>query len=228
MPFAGFPRDVHFTPVPGPLFGPLLEQIDDLGELKCTLRLIWLLHQKRGSPRYVTLREMQVDRVLAKALATQGDTTSSELARAMTLAVRRGTVVSGHIQNKGAREQAYALNTELDRRALESTVVEGQAASLAEPGVEPWDGATERPNIFALYEDNIGMLSPMIAEELKEAEKAYPESWIEDAIREAVSSNKRSWRYISRILERWERDGRSDGEPGRYPKKAGYPEHLRR
>ncbi len=34
----GFPRGVHLTPVPSPLLGPLLADIDDIGELKCTLR----------------------------------------------------------------------------------------------------------------------------------------------------------------------------------------------
>ena len=60
MNFAGFPRKVRFTPVPSPLFGPLLEQIDDLSELKCTLRLIWLLHQKRGYPQ-VSFAERDAD-----------------------------------------------------------------------------------------------------------------------------------------------------------------------
>ena len=72
------------------------------------------------------------------------------------------------------------------------------------------------------------MISPMIADELKEAEEAYPQAWIEDAIREAVGNNKRSWRYVARILERWEREGRSNGGPGRHSEKVGYPEHRRR
>ena len=40
MPSSEFPPRVRYTPVPNPLFGPLLEQIDDLAELKCTLRVI--------------------------------------------------------------------------------------------------------------------------------------------------------------------------------------------
>ena len=59
------------------------------------------------------------------------------------------------------------------------------------------------------------MLTPMIAEELKEAEKLYPASWIESAFKEAVTRNKRSWRYISRILERWASEGKEYGEPRR-------------
>jgi DnaD/phage-associated family protein len=69
----------------------------------------------------------------------------------------------------------------------------------------------ELPDIFTLYEQNIGMLTPMIAEELREAEKLYPLNWIKDAIKEAVALNKRSWRYIAAILERWSAEGRSDG-----------------
>jgi DNA replication protein len=74
-------------------------------------------------------------------------------------------------------------------------------------------------NIFTLYEQNIGMITPMIAEELKEAEKLYPPRWIEEAFKEAVTLNKRSWRYIARILERWASEGKDSGEHKRDIKK---------
>ncbi len=66
----------------------------------------------------------------------------------------------------------------------------------------------ERPNIFVLYEQNIGLLSPLLADQLIEAEKQYPHEWIEDAFREAVQRNKRNWSYIRAILRRWETEGR--------------------
>jgi DNA replication protein len=66
----------------------------------------------------------------------------------------------------------------------------------------------ERPNIFILYEQNIGLLSPLIADELKEAAEQYPVEWIEAAFREAVVHNKRKWSYIRAILRRWETEGR--------------------
>ena len=88
--------------------------------------------------------------------------------------------------------------------------------------------APEPLNIFSLYEDNIGVLSPLIVDELKEAEQAYPQGWIEDAFREAVTRNKRSWRYVAKILESWEREGRTDGGAGRHTEKTGYQEYFRR
>ncbi len=66
----------------------------------------------------------------------------------------------------------------------------------------------ERPNIFVLYEQNIGLLSPLIADQLRDAAEQYPPEWIEAAFREAVQHNKRNWRYISAILRRWETEGR--------------------
>ena len=216
--FPGFPRQVRYTPVPSPLFGPLLVQIDDLGELKCTLRFIWLLHQKRGFPRFVTLKELLADRTLVDALTADG------VRRALGLAVSRGTLVAAARVGNGDADRVYALNREADRNAL-ARIAEEMAREGVAIGAPPWEGAPERGNVFALYEDNIGMLNPMIADELREAEDLYPIEWLEDAFREAVGQNKRSWRYISRILERWEREGRSNrdnGEPGRHLKKAGY------
>jgi DNA replication protein len=66
----------------------------------------------------------------------------------------------------------------------------------------------ERPNIFVLYEQNIGLLSPLLADELKDAAEQYPVEWIEAAFREAVQHNKRNWSYIRAILRRWGTEGR--------------------
>ena len=216
MGFTGFPRSVRFTPVPNPIFGELLEQIDDLSELKCTLRVIWLMHMKRGYPRFLTLSELLRDRTLNRALVGAGKDTASEVRRGLTQAVQRGTLATVTVQKDGADECLYTLNTEAQRKALAGIKDGGRTGTTGLQADIP-EIPPERPNIFSLYEDNIGMLSPMIAEELKEAEEAYPQAWIVDAFREAVALNRRSWRYIARILERWEQEGRSNGGPGRYP-----------
>ena len=49
-----------------------------------------------------------------------------------------------------------------------------------------------RSSIFLLYEQNIGLLSPLIVEELTNAEREYPSEWIDEAFREAVRRNRRS------------------------------------
>ena len=227
MPFAGFPQKVRFTPVPNPLFGTLLEEIDDLGELKCTLRVIWLLHQKRGFPRYVTASELQADRVLARSLSDGVEDPAAAVRRSLEMAVRRGTLATAGAGGEEPKQRFFALNTEKDRRAL-AGLVGGEPPREAQEDGEALPDAVERPNIYALYEDNVGMLSPMIAEQLKEAEDSYPNEWIEEAFREAVKNNSRSWRYIAAILERWESEGREHGGTERHPKRAGYREYFRR
>ena len=204
--FAGFPQRMRFTPLPNIFFSQLLPQIDDLAELKTTLHIFRKVYHKKGYPKFVTLVELLGDKALMMGI---GD--GQALRRGLELAVGRGTLLHLTLDREGESEDLYFLNTEADRQAVAK--IEGGEISLgALPRKEPYE-AEEQPNIFALYEDNIGMLTPMIAEELKEAEKLYPASWIENAFKEAVTRNKRSWRYISRILERWASEGY--GESGR-------------
>ena len=219
--FTGFPTRVRFTPVPSPLFGPLLEQIGDLAELKATLRVIWALHEKRGYPRFVSLSSLLADRSLARALADGVSTHRALVETALARAVERGTLISAPVETDGDEERVYMLNTERDRKAL-AAITRADLVPMRLDVEGDWAEAEEPPNIFALYEDNVGILSPMMADELRDAEQRYPAPWIEDAFREAVLQNRRSWRYIQRILERWDREGRGDGEPGRHTKAAGY------
>lgn len=64
---------------------------------------------------------------------------------------------------------------------------------------------------FAVYEREIGSLTPMIAEDLRDAIEHYPRDWIILAMQEAARQNKRSWKYCLAILKRWKAEGfRSD------------------
>jgi DNA replication protein len=215
--FEGFSRRVRSIPVPSPMFGLLLEKIDDLAEFKATLRVMYLLQEKKVFPRFLTHSELMADRTLVQALATDGQPDHKRIELAVQKAVERGTLVSA--VGRDPEERLYMVNTEQNRVAL-ANMVGSDGVVDSGPSPEPWEGVANKPNVFAMYEANIGLLSPMVADELREAEELYPEEWIEDAFREAVGQNKRSWRYISRILERWDTEGRHDGKPGRHSKKS--------
>ena len=79
----------------------------------------------------------------------------------------------------------------------------------------------ERPNIFLLYEQNIGMITPMLADKLRRAERDYPDSWLRDAFDTAVTNNKRNWAYIQRILENWAKHGKDASPATRRPATGG-------
>ena len=237
MAFAGFPRDTLYTPTPDPLFGPLLEEIHDIAELKVTLRGLWLLHHKRQGIRVLSLDEFLSDTVLLRGLRPPADASPStsseqteaetgdvaeEIRRGLRLAVRRGVFLA---HEAGPGKVYFALNSDAGRRAIARMKQTGEEPSEGSSGAdEAPAGVQERPNIFALYEDTIGLLSPIIAERLKEAEERYPPGWIWEAFEIAALENKRSWQYIDAILKRWGSEGKSgwkgdsndDGKPGRH------------
>ena len=214
-PFSGFPQKMRLTPLPNIFFSQLLPHIDDITELKVTLHLFWVLYGKRGYPKFVTYGELLGDRLLMIGVGSE-----AALRSGLEGAVSRGTIIDLNLEQHGRTEKLYFLNTGSDseaRNRIERGEIDVGVLPEEEPFIEDMETA-EQPNIFTLYEENIGMLAPMIAEELKAAEQLYPASWIDDAFREAVSRNKRNWKYIEAILKRWDSEGREYGAPGRHSK----------
>ena len=218
--FKGFPAKMEFTSIPNLFFSRLLPQISDVTELKTTLNVLAMLYRKRGYPRFVTYGELLGNASLMSSLKGGAKPPDEVLRSALEMATQRGTVIHMVLDRDGVPEDIYFLNTESDRQIV-AKIQDGEfKLSGLKAGEQTYVPAEEQPDIFTLYEQNIGMLTPMIAEELHEAETLYPEVWIRDAIKEAVSLNKRNIRYIVRILERWSAEGKSDGTYRRYSKKG--------
>ena len=227
--FTGFPARMQFTPVPNAFFSALIPEISDAAELKVTLYIFFTLYRKKGYPRCVTYRELEGMPALMHSLGGAAEPPSEILRRALAMAVQRGTILHLAMDRNGVAEDIYFINTESDRGVVER-IKDGEISLeglVVGPETDNAVSGVDRPDIFTLYEDNIGMLTPIIAEELMQAEKIYPAEWIGDAIKEAVSLNKRNWRYISRILERWKQEGRSDGTPGRYTKREDTERYIK-
>ena len=208
----GFPTSARATPVPSLFFSRLLPAIETPEELLVTLYFFYAQTLRRRSPPFVTRRELAADAALARALANHSND-GDPLGRGLALAVERGSLLRVEAKGDGRGEELYLLATPHNRRAAERLA--GAELRLDEP-LPP--AQREPPaNIFALYEENVGGITPLIADELKDAEERYPPPWIEAAFREAVSLNKRSWRYIHSILRRWEAEGPDYEEAGRDP-----------
>ena len=209
--FSGFPARMEFTPIPNYFLNAMLPQIGDVWELKATLHVLAALYRKKGYPRFVSYHELLGNDGLMKSLKGGDAAPTKLLRRALQMASQRGTLIHMALEGDGSAEDIYLLNTESDRKA--AAKIENGELKLDGLRVEekPHAELEEPPDIFTLYEQNIGMLTPLIADELREAEKLYPESWLRDAIKEAVALNKRNIRYIVRILERWSAQGKTDG-----------------
>jgi DnaD/phage-associated family protein len=207
----GFPAKMQFTPLPNFFFSNLLPQISDITELKTTLHILGALYHKRGYPRFITYSELLANKSLMSSFKEATEPPDKILKSALKMATERGTILHVVLDRDGTTEDIYLLNTESDRQVV--TKIQNGELSLSglKAKGQTYTELEELPDIFTLYEQNIGMLTPMIAEELREAEKLYPVNWIRDAIKEAVTHGKRKWSYISAILESWSAEGKSDG-----------------
>jgi DnaD/phage-associated family protein len=64
-----------------------------------------------------------------------------------------------------------------------------------------------QPNIFKEYENEMGPLTPHIADQLEDLEKEHTAQWVIAAIHEASGMSKRSLGYCKAILKRWAAEG---------------------
>jgi DNA replication protein len=206
--FKGFPVKMQFTPVPNLVFSSLLPQITDINELKLLLHIFAILYVKKGNLKFITLNEIQYYGGLSSDLKNLPVET---LDAALADLVKKGILLELKTVRENRTQSLFFVNTEANRLNIEN-ISSGELV-LPQINIEavlPVSQA-QPADVFTLYEENIGMLTPLIADELKEAVKQYPENWIQEAVKEAVAQNKRNWRYISRILERWSIEGKNNG-----------------
>ncbi|MBN1189710.1 MAG: DnaD domain protein [Dehalococcoidales bacterium] len=219
--FKGFPAKMQFTPVPNIIFSTLLPGIEDPAELKTLLYFFYLLYSKKGNLRYVSLNEIAGQSGLLQGFKGK---TVEELKNTLEELARKGVVLHLQIEKAGAIQDLYFLNSEAGKSILDR-IVKGD---IEVPGFEPVlpvnEGTEPLPDIYTLYEQNVGLLTPLVADEMKEAVKHYPENWIREAIAEAAALNRRNWRYIARILEHWATEGKNNGTHRRNTKQNADPD----
>jgi DNA replication protein len=195
-----------FTFVPESYVSQVMRQVSDVTELKVSLLAFHLLTRSHDYPGYVT----HADLVLRAASLLGVD--EPACVSGIEAAVARGVFVKASLSIEDRQVTAYLANIEADIEAIDQLRVKGASGGSVL-------AVSRTPNIFELYEQNIGIITPMMAEELKDAQKTYPAEWIEEAFREAVKGRKQNWKYISRILERWTSEGKGSGahRPGTVP-----------
>lgn len=189
--FPGFTSSETFTQIPDSLIH-LLNEMDDLAELKVTLFAIWRIEHIEGHFR--GLREADFEE---SALGLEG----GEIRLGLEKAVQRGIL----LRREREADMVYFLNSprgRLSAEAFENGQWRESAMGLSTP--------MRKSNVFKLYEENIGALTPLLSDMLREAEKNYPAVWFEEAFEIAVSRNIRNWKYVEAILARWKEKGKDE------------------
>ena len=217
--FNGFTDgEQRLVSLPDIFFRELLPQIDQLSELKLALYIFWRLEYIEGAFRYLRRADFINDEGFMPGLGSTTTEALANLDRALASAILRGYLLSAHVQLGEANENLYFLNTPKGRTALQA-IQRGEWRYSGEPQM-PVALVPERPNLFQLYEQHIGPLTPMIADMLREAEETFPADWLAEAIRIAVENNVRNWRYVNAILERWKEEGRDERKDRQDTQKA--------
>lgn len=201
--------------IPRAFFTDVLPHLTEMAEVQATLAVFRLAAEAGGIETPVSDDALHADRALRTALRAVGSPREPDerISAGLDLATGRGTLLRFVASGEFAQDIWYYVNTPVNQ-ALVAAMARG---SVAPPRViwresQPPAVVPERPNVFRLYEQNVGPLTPLIADHLVQALETWPVDWIEDAVAEAVTYNKRSWRYIQRILEGWQSQGREPRE----------------
>ncbi len=208
--FEGFRAGQRATAIPVQFFTEVLPHIEDPDELRVTLYALYAI------PRPGRVAAMRVSALAAEAPLARafGDRAFEATRAAVEASAARGVLLLAPIEDGDA---LVLVNNDGGRR-LRDRILSG-VETVPGARVTPRTVVVETSVPAAVYEQEIGLLSPSVGAALAEAEQAYPAEWIVDALREAARQNKRSWSYAEAILRRWQAEGRGDeataGHPGR-------------
>lgn len=202
------PTRQGLVPLPPGFVERHLVHITNIIELKVILHVCAVVVQQRSQPRRVSWEMLLADPLMRQSLMAVAPHSSVDdvLAEGLAAAVQRGTLL--HVVQPDKHGRAvnwYLVNTETNMQWVHARDMH----ALDEPVV-----VHTPPSLVTLYEQHLGVVTPFIVAELAQAELQYPAAWIEEAMREAVVANVRSWRYVSKILQRWASQGRGDMTPG--------------
>lgn len=231
---AGFPARARCTPVPDLFFARYLPRLQDPSELKTFLHVWWRIHRRaRGTVPALRVTDLESDPTLARSLrggaasAAEiprpegrrsssehsndwpgieglGETGPSAVLAALDGLVAAGLLVEAMVGDGPDAEKWVFRNDPAGRRARDRAQAEGLPRE-APSGEAPLTQMGET-SIYALYEENIGPLTPLIAEELADAEALHSPQRIEAAFKAAVEANVRRWSYVKAVLERMSRE----------------------
>lgn len=211
--FEGFPSVSKATAIPNAFFALVLPRLQSSDAVLAFLWAARVVQERRGDHRFASVDEIWASPGAAESfqnLAHGRDSLEAGLAECAAV----GALISLRITGRDVRETVYLVNDPPSRRLVaraRASEVQLRPATTIVPEESP----NQRPNIFRLYEEQIGTITPIIGERLLAAEDEYPLEWIEDAFAEAAELNARSWRYIERILQRWTEEGRRNETPRR-------------
>jgi DnaD/phage-associated family protein len=213
-PFEGFPGIGKATAIPNTFFSAVLPAMREPGELLAFLWVARLAQEQQGEARFVIADQVWALPDAASTFEALAGGRES-LDRGLEACVEAGALLALDLAGSGRQETVYFVNNPASRRA----VARARGGDLElRPGAIAYEPQpVRRPNIFHLYEEHVGTITPLVAERLLVAAEQYPQHLIESAFREAAERNVRNWKYIERMLQNWSEGNQHHEASGRDP-----------
>lgn len=198
--FKGFYENKkEITGIPDLFFRELLPVMDDINEIKLCLYILWKAYKIGDFSMPITSANILLDEIFTGGLVSPNDGIEKLVGELLEKLVADNILLKVESETAG-EPNIYFINSPLGRKTASEKSRDLQPAKMTLDQIQP--------NIFQLYQENIGSLTPIIADALRSAEDIYPGEWIKEAIHIAVQNNVRRWRYVESILDRWQKEGR--------------------
>ena len=207
LPTTLFKTGQKMIPVPAQLFTEILPRLHNESQLRATLYTWYAIASKGSGQRYVYLSQLLTDPVLLSWFTHLGG--KNGIQRGLDQSCREGIFLQLQI---GEDDKMLAPNDESGARLITDMKSESVAHHNQSRDSSPETNyeRTVVSNVVEKYENEIGMLTPVIADMIAIAEQTYPTTWILEALDIAAQSNARSWKYVTAILARWKNEGKNN------------------
>ena len=212
--FVGFPAGgMEEVPIPARLLTDLLSRVDSLAETRLTLYCYQQVGRLSEPDAWLRAGELRSDPVLLELMSGLSElhTPREVLDDALEKALVRNSLLGLALPGTDGKpdDTALFLNTETGRRLRASMQTAG--AEARGDGAIPGIAQLSESEPFRLYHQNFGLLTPVLADQLRNLIEDFPLPWVCEAMEIAVARNKKALAYVKAILNRWEREARESG-----------------
>jgi DNA replication protein len=171
-----------------------------------TLFFLLKVNNSEGAFIYLNHKDFLCDPLLLTTFSKPGENPQQAIEKSLKQAVEYEILLEGFIESENREDRLYFLNSPKGRAAIKAIKSGNWNDKSKIHGIR--NAFENEVNVYKAYEENIGPLTPMIADAMKDSEEIYPEIWIYEAIKIATEKNKRNWSYIQAILKRWQAEGK--------------------
>lgn len=207
MPF----NSPNYTQTPNELFDSLLKNMG-YAELKIVLAVIRITfgYHREGEEVKATLSQMQRMTGLSRPAVLAGAQKAEDSGLIEKRFSETGELLwmvkllyqDGKATLPEAVKQVYHP---IPIKETEKKGKETVTAAAAPPRVSP--------EVLEVYQNNIGLPTPVILDDLEQAERTYSAAWVVEALKETARARVKRFAYTQKILANWQANGYKADRP---------------